>query len=146
MFDLEPNSASDGARNVQITSNVTGVAGNFWLASKGDGRGMITDVTITDNTTVGATGNLVWVSGGTYRGPFVIERNRFRLRGTVHDSSSRGAFFFDRCADITIEANHADFPTGENIPAVEIRDSQHVTVENNSFPNAGQLILDTTHP
>ena len=145
MFDIEPNSPRDGALNVRITNNHTGMAGNFWLASKGSGTGTIGDITVTDNLSDAATGNVMWVagSGAKSRGPFVIERNLFHLRGTAHDSNSVGAFYFSRCTDVTVQANVAVFPDGENIPAVEIRNSQEVTVQDNVFTNAGQTVLNT---
>jgi hypothetical protein len=148
MFDIEPNSPRDGALHVRITNNHTGTAGNFWLASKGSGTGTIADITVTNNVAENATGNVMWVAGSGMksRGPFVIERNVFYLRGTAHDSGSRGAFYFSRCTDVTVRANIAEFPAGQDIPAVEVRNSQQVTVEDNVFANAGQTVLDTGAP
>jgi hypothetical protein len=145
MFDIEPNAARDGAVHVRITGNHTGLANNFFLASKGNGGGTISDITVTDNLADAATGNVMWVagSGAKSRGPFVIERNLFHLRGTAHDSNSQGAFYFSRCTDVTVQANVAVFPEGQNIPAVEIRNSQQVTVQDNVFTNAGQTVLNT---
>ena len=145
MFDIEPNSARDGALHVRITHNRTGLANNFWLASKRNGNGTIGDITVTNNVADSATGNVMWVAGSgmTSRGPFVIERNLFYVRGTAHDSGSQGAFYFSRCTDVTVRSNIAEFPAGQNIPAVEIRNSQPVTVEDNVFANAGETLLNT---
>jgi len=144
LFDLEPNGAADGAVDIRIANNVTGAAHNFWLASKGDGGAQIRNIQVVRNRAVAATGNLIWVSGGVFRGPLTVENNNFRFDSTVHDDRSRGAFYFARCAGITVRANHAAFPASQNVPAVEIRSSERVNVQDNTFPNAGPALLDTT--
>jgi hypothetical protein len=144
MFDLEPNSGNEGAVGVLITDNRLGSANNFIVASKGNGDAGIGDVTLTGNKATAPSGNLVWVSGTAPRGPFLIEHNHFALRGTVHDSGSTGAFFFNRCQQVTVEDNQATFPAGAKIPAVEIRNSQKVRVVHNQFPNAGPMVYDST--
>jgi hypothetical protein len=142
MFDLEPNNPEGGARNVRITSNVTGAAKNMWLASKGEGNA-VGDVTITGNVMKKRTGALVWVFGseGGYRGPFLIEHNRFLVGDTVNDEGSRGAFFLARCSDVTIRDNKAYFPAGHDVPAVELRRSKQVSINANKFKGAGQLVV-----
>jgi hypothetical protein len=77
MFDLEPNASNEGALGVRIENNRIGAAGNFVLASKGDGGGHIGDVTITGNSATAPTGNIMRVFGGkVVRGPFVVENTR----------------------------------------------------------------------
>ena len=148
MFDIEPNSPRNGAQHVRITHNKTGLANNFWLASKGNGTGTISDITVTNNVADAATGNAMWVAGSAAktRGPFVVEKNLFYVRGTARDSNSQGSFYFSRCIDVTVQSNIAVFPDGQNIPAVEIRNSQAVTVEDNVFANAGDTVLNTGAP
>ena len=76
----------------------------------------------------------------------MVERNLFHVRGTADDSNSQGAFFFNRCTDVSVQANVAVFPEGQNIPAVEIRSSQPVTVQDNVFTNAGETLINTGPP
>jgi hypothetical protein len=144
LFDLEPNDAEQGAENVLIARNRTGAATNFWIASKGVGSHI--SFTVAKNTMAAKTGNLIWVYGPPtgFRGPLVIERNKLRVGGTVNDESSTGALFFTRVDGITIRHNRVMFPSGQNVPAIEIRDCIHLDVTGNSFRNAGQQLLDTS--
>ena len=90
-------------------------------------------------------GNVMWVQGSAAktRGPFVIERNLFHLRGTAHDSNSQGAFFFSRCTDVTVQANVAVFPEGQNIPAVEIRNSHRSRCRTTCSPTRARRLINT---
>jgi hypothetical protein len=145
MFDIEPNSARDGAQHVRISNNRTGLANNFFLASKGNGSGMIGDITVSGNLADAATGNVMWVQGSaaTTRGPWVVEGNLFRLKNSAHDSGSVGGLYFSRCHDVTVRSNVAMFPPGQDQPAVEIRNTTPVTVEDNVFVNAGDTLYDS---
>src|SRR5262249_7293785 len=142
VFDLEPNSPQNGARDVRITDNKTGLAGNFWLASKGSNSAAVSDITITSSVAHAPTGNVLWVNGSpaVRRGPWVSALNQFQLRVTSHDGASQGTFFSGHCTGVTAQSNTADFPRGPNGPAVEYRDSPGITVENNPFRNAGQTL------
>ena len=73
----------------------------------------------------------------------MVEKNLFYVRGTARDGNSQGSFYFSRCTDVTVQSNITVFPIGQNIPAVEIRNSQPVTVEDNVFANAGETVLNT---
>ena len=138
MFDIEPNVVSAQVRGIKIVGNTTGAAVNFWLADKG-APASIGDIEISDNRMVSATGGLIFVFARAlpYRGPFVIAHNRFIAGNRVHDEGSKGAFFFTRAEDVSITANVVTFPKGAAMPAVELRDSHHVNVANNTFTNAG---------
>ena len=47
---------------------------------------------------------------------------------------------------MSLQSNITVFPIGQDIPAVEIRNSQEVTVEDNVFANAGETVLNTGAP
>ncbi len=142
LIDLEPNNDKRGARDVQIIGNETGKAKNFWIASKGSGANI--DFTVRNNVMREPTGGLIWVYGVKkgYRGPVIIENNRFIAAGLVNDEETEGALFFAKVKDVTIRRNQIDFL--KRIPAVEIRDSRHVTVRGNSFRGAGKAFQDTS--
>lgn len=144
MFDIEPNDPRQQARSIRIIGNVTGRAGNFWLADKGDDAS-IGDILISGNRMTAPTGGLIFVfaAGGAYRGPFVIENNEFIANDRVGDESSSGAFFFTHAENVTIRNNAVTFPGSGDMPAVELRDSHHVQVTGNTFTNAGETMLAT---
>ena len=144
MFDIEPNDPRQKARSIRIIGNVTGRAANFWLADKG-ALASIGDILISGNRMTEPTGGLifVFVPGGAYRGPFVIENNQFIANDRVSDESSSGAFFFTHAENVTIRNNDVTFPSSGDMPAVELRDSHHVQVTGNTFTNAGETMLAT---
>lgn len=63
----------------------------------------------------------------------------------MNDEGSKGGFFFSRCDGVTVRKNRAVFPVRHCIPGVEIRNTRHVQVAANAFPNADPLVLDTSH-
>jgi hypothetical protein len=100
-------------------------------------------VQIAGNRMDAATGGLtfVYAKEGAYRGPFVIEHNRFIASDKVNDEDATGAFFFSFSADITIRDNNVSFPKGKRMPAVELRNCHHVDVSENHFTNAGPIFV-----
>jgi hypothetical protein len=142
VFDLEANTRKAEIRDVTISGNVTGAATNFWLANKGVAAS-IGNIQITGNRMDSGTGGLIFVYAkrGAFRGPFVIERNRFATEGTVTDEAATGALFFAWATAVTIRDNAVSLPSGRQMPAVEIRNSHHVTVTGNQFTNAGRTLL-----
>jgi hypothetical protein len=144
MFDIEPDYPRQQARSIRIIGNVTGRAVNFWLADKG-AAASIGDILISGNRMTAPTGGLIFVfaPGGPYRGPFVIQGNRFIANDKVSDESSRGAFFFTHAENVTIRDNDVTFLSGTHMPAVELRDSHHVQVTGNRFRNARKAMLAT---
>lgn len=153
LFDLEPNSRRNVVRNISIVANITGRARNFWLADKAPQAMNVGDVTISGNVMRDATGGLLFVFGGGpgTRGPFTITGNTFLVGNSVSDEGSKGAFLFAHSAGVTITGNHATFPPGAAMPAVELRACAHVTVTGNVFDHAGTTIVadaqthDVTH-
>lgn len=142
MFDLEANTVDAEIRDIRIVGNVTGAAVNFWLANKGF-PASIGNVQIVGNRMVAGTGGLIFVYTikRAYRGPFLIEGNRFIADDVINDEDSSGAFVFAHCADVTIRDNDVSFPKGKAMPAVELRDSRNVEVTGNRFADAGKTII-----
>jgi hypothetical protein len=91
------------------------------------------------------TAGLVFVYGptGGYRGPFTFVGNTFVITGAVQDEGSKGAFFLSRARDVTIRDNRVTLPEGRELPGVELRDAEDVSVDENTFVNGGQEILRT---
>jgi hypothetical protein len=144
IFDLEANRPGGGAVNVRVVGNITGAARNFWLANKGAGTD-IRNIVFADNRMTEATGGLVFVYGppSGYRGPYTFERNTLIAADRVHDEGSRGAFFLSRASDVTIRGNVVTFPIDRPVPAIESQDSINIVVEDNTFTNAGDLMITT---
>jgi parallel beta helix pectate lyase-like protein len=143
LFDLEPNSRRNVVRNIRLVANITGRARNFWLADKAPRAMNVGDVTISGNVMRERTGALLFVFGagpGT-RGPFTISGNTFLVANAVSDEGSKGAFLFAHSADVKITDNHAIFPAGTHMPAVELRACAHVTVLRNRFDDAGPIVV-----
>jgi hypothetical protein len=142
MFDLEANTRKAEIRNIRITGNVTGAAVNFWLANKGDAAD-IGSVQITGNRSDVGTGGLIFVYAkrGAYRGPYLVQGNRFITDGVVNDEGGSGALFFAYCDNVTIRDNVVLFPAGKSLPAVEVRNSHTVEVNGNQFTDAGRTVI-----
>jgi hypothetical protein len=142
VFDLEANTRKAQIRDVRIVGNVTGAGTNFWLANKGFAAD-IGNVQITGNRMVAGTGGLIFVYAkrGAFRGPYVVDGNRFIAEGVVTDEDAVGAFFFSWATNVTIHGNTVTFPAGKQMPAVEIRNSHHVSVTGNQFTNAGRTLV-----
>jgi hypothetical protein len=144
LFDLEPNTADDGAQKIVITRNTTGAAKNFWIASKGVGAKI--DFTVEHNTMKEKTGNVIWVYGppNGYRGPLVVNDNTFIAGGKVNDEKSTGAFFYAKVDGVTMHGNKVTFPKSGDVPFVETRDSKNLDISGNSLIHAGKEQIDTS--
>ncbi len=144
MFDIEPNLPTQEARSIHIIGNVTGSARAFWFANEG-AHADVGDIEISGNRMKVATGGLIFVyaSSGPYRSTYVITDNQFIANYKVADQHSKGALFFTHAQNVTITGNHVTFPKGHDMPAIELRDSRHVTVRGNTFANAGSPLLAT---
>lgn len=140
LFDLEPNKKTGRAQHVQLLSNTTGAAKNFWLASKGAGS-EVGNVAIRGNVMRAATGGLIWVRSPAQlpaRRGFNIGDNTFLALGGVSDEGSVGAFFFQNCADIAISGNRVMFEEDRAMPAVELRASTRVEIKGNQFDGSAR--------
>jgi hypothetical protein len=142
MFDLEANTRKAEVRDIHIVGNVTGAAVNFWFANKGFAA-TIGSVSIVGNRMDAGTGGLLFVYAkrGDYRGPYLVEGNRFVAGDLIHDEGASAAFFFAFSSDVTIRDNDVGFPNGKQMPAVELRNSHHVRVTGNRFTGAGRTIV-----
>ena len=140
LIDLEANSRSATIRHIEILRNVTGAARHFWLADKG-ADAAIGDVEITGNRMAQPTGGLFFIYGRRppLRGPFLIQGNQFIASDAVHDENSAGAFFFANATGIDIRNNTVRFL--DRMPAVELRDSHHVSISQNRFDGASVVLL-----
>jgi hypothetical protein len=141
LFDLEPNTPGQAARNVRISGNRTGAAVNFWLANKGAGDD-IGPVEIDGNIMKESTGGLLFAfgRGPPGRGPWNLRENQFIANNAVSDEGSVGALFFVNCHDVSITENRVIFPAGGVMPAIELRASRNVHVAANDFAGASQVI------
>ena len=142
IFDIEANVVNTQIRNVRISGNVTGAAVNFWLADKGYPAD-IGNVQIVGNRMAATTGGLIFVYtiNHAYRGPFVVARNQFIANDAINDEGSTGAFVFAHATEVTISDNDVTFPSGKDMPAVELRDAHHVEITGNHFAGAGRTVI-----
>jgi hypothetical protein len=137
-FDLEPNRSGDAARQIEITENVTGRAAGFWLMAPATGA--VGDVSIAGNVMRTRTAGLFWVIGtrDTRAGPVTVAGNRFLVGDAVYGAAEIGAFYFERCAAVSITDNRVRFPTRTPVRAVDTRDCTGVSVEGNTFAGAAE--------
>ena len=97
VFDLEPNTETDGARTIRIERNTTGRAAGFWLSAPGTGD--VRDVSVTGNILRNATAGLFWVIGtaGQPATGFDVHDNELRVSDGVYATTPIAAFFFAHC-------------------------------------------------
>ena len=144
VFDLEPNSSSDGARQIRIEGNTTGRAAGFWLSAPGTGE--VADVTVIGNVMRNATAGLFWVIG-TRQQPangLDVRDNEIRAAGGVYVSTPIAAFFFAHCADVVVAHNRGRFRVTTPLNVVEVRDCRNVSSDGNVIAGAGEALVDTT--
>ncbi len=136
-FDIEPTTATWGARRVRIVNNVTGTGRLLWLASGGRGSN-VSDITVAGNTMQAETGTpviYVVAPSGARRGPFLIEQNTFMVGG-----SPEPGFRFARVTGVTIRNNRASFPASRQMTAVALEDAQQVLIQGNTFCGAARIL------
>jgi hypothetical protein len=145
LIDLEPNLASQPVRDINIVDNTTGAARNFWIADKGAGTN-IGDITVQGNVMDAPTGGLVFIWGPKTgkRGPFALVDNTLRTAGTVTDDHAVGALVFANASVVSVAGNHLFVPPQRGMPAVQLVDSDKVTVSGNDFIGTTRSILADT--
>ncbi len=144
IFDLEPNTESDGARTIRVEGNTTGRAAGFWLSSPGTGE--VRDVSVAGNVLRNAPAGLFWVIG-TPQQPatgFDVRDNELRINDGVYAGASIAAFFFVHCDGVVVANNRGRFRTAAPVGVVEVRDCRNVSVDGNAITGAGEGLVDTT--
>jgi hypothetical protein len=142
VIDLEPNVRSGVVRGIRIERNTTGRARNFWLADKGAGVN-VGDVVVTGNTMHAPTGALVIVVGPKFgrRGPFSFVGNRLTTDASVTDARAKGAFLFSHVTGVTLRDNDVRLPAAAHLAGVELRTTDGVVLQANTFPGATRPVL-----
>jgi hypothetical protein len=135
-FDLEPNGAGWGARDVRIIGNVVGRGRLLFIAAHGY-RGEIRDVVVERNVLRGRAMNSSVDAGGGVRSNITIAGN---TADTQWGNPGGGLMYFKGATGVRVLGNVQPMQPRRGNAGVLARRSCDVVVEGNTFPNASEEV------